>query len=122
MYLGQIVEVADTIELFENPAHPYTRTLLSAIPRPDPKKRGKNELFYKGIFQVRLMCRPVADFKHDARMLWKGVNMKCRLVLKKKLQAGFIFQNAIRDLNSLKLDDADTCKDIKPSMKNGMWF
>ena len=36
MYHGKLVEVAPTAELFENPMHPYTRTLLSAIPIPDP--------------------------------------------------------------------------------------
>jgi peptide/nickel transport system ATP-binding protein len=36
MYLGEIVETADTDELFDTPKHPYTRALLSAIPEPDP--------------------------------------------------------------------------------------
>ena len=36
MYLGEIAEVAETATLFENPKHPYTRALLSAIPEPDP--------------------------------------------------------------------------------------
>jgi peptide/nickel transport system ATP-binding protein len=36
MYLGEIVEVAETDELFDDPKHPYTRALLSAIPEPDP--------------------------------------------------------------------------------------
>ena len=48
MYLGQIVEMADTDELFENPVHPYTRTLLSAIPRPDPKRRNKKRIILQG--------------------------------------------------------------------------
>ena len=48
MYLGQIVEMAETKELFENPVHPYTRTLLSAIPRPDPTKRGKKRIILQG--------------------------------------------------------------------------
>jgi len=36
MYLGQIAELADTESLFETPQHPYTQSLLSAIPTPDP--------------------------------------------------------------------------------------
>ncbi|MGV9794929.1 MULTISPECIES: dipeptide ABC transporter ATP-binding protein [unclassified Gordonia (in: high G+C Gram-positive bacteria)] len=36
MYLGEFVEVGDTDRVFDNPAHPYTRALLSAVPIPDP--------------------------------------------------------------------------------------
>jgi len=41
MYVGKLVEVAETSELFSNPLHPYTEALLSAIPKPDPRNKGK---------------------------------------------------------------------------------
>ena len=37
IHKGKIVELAETEELFNNPVHPYTRALLSAIPIPDPR-------------------------------------------------------------------------------------
>jgi oligopeptide transport system ATP-binding protein len=39
MYLGVIVEEADAAELFDRPAHPYTRALLAAVPVPDPEAK-----------------------------------------------------------------------------------
>ncbi len=47
MYLGKIVELADKRELFKNPIHPYTQSLLSAIPEADPKKK-KDRIILKG--------------------------------------------------------------------------
>ncbi|MGH7765376.1 MAG: ABC transporter ATP-binding protein [Candidatus Dormibacteraceae bacterium] len=42
MYLGKIVEIADSTQTYSNPKHPYTKALLSAIPVPDPKiQRGR---------------------------------------------------------------------------------
>ncbi|MBB3146795.1 peptide/nickel transport system ATP-binding protein [Phyllobacterium trifolii] len=40
MYLGEIVEIGPRAAIFENPQHPYTKKLISAVPVPDPSRRG----------------------------------------------------------------------------------
>ncbi len=54
MYFGKMVELADSDELFKNPMHPYTKSLLSAIPLPDP-------IYEKQ--RVRIVYNPIAE--HD---------------------------------------------------------
>lgn len=49
MYLGNMVELAESNELHKNPLHPYTKTLLSAVPVPDPKKsRARHRIILEG--------------------------------------------------------------------------
>ena len=54
MYYGKIVELATSDELFKHPFHPYTRSLLSAIPLPDPYNEKK---------RTRITYNPLQD--HD---------------------------------------------------------
>ena len=49
MYLGKLVELSETEGLFENPLHPYTKALLSAVPEPDPRgKKLKERIILPG--------------------------------------------------------------------------
>lgn len=53
MYLGSIVETAESDELYENPAHPYTQALLSSVPVPDPKLNRQTERIYLRVIYQR---------------------------------------------------------------------
>jgi oligopeptide/dipeptide ABC transporter ATP-binding protein len=48
MYLGRVVEIANADSLFNNPKHPYTFALLSAVPEPDPEMRFKKKAILQG--------------------------------------------------------------------------
>lgn len=48
MYLGKVVEIAKTEEIFKNPKHPYTKALLSAYPVPNPHMRTKERMIIQG--------------------------------------------------------------------------
>jgi len=43
MYVGKLVELAKTETLYENPRHPHTEALMSAVPKPNPKQRGRGK-------------------------------------------------------------------------------
>ncbi|MCR5034138.1 MAG: ATP-binding cassette domain-containing protein [Clostridia bacterium] len=49
MYLGNVVELAESFEIYKNPIHPYTKTLMSAVPIPDPEvTRSRERLILEG--------------------------------------------------------------------------
>ena len=66
MYLGNIVEIAPRSDLYNQPKHPYTRGLLSAIPIPDPEAEAKRAFFpIKG--EVSSLLNPPAGCKFHPR-------------------------------------------------------
>ena len=62
MYLGKCVEKAPADELFENPMHPYTKALLSAIPVPDLSRRGKKRELLTGEVSSPIHPKPGCRF------------------------------------------------------------
>ncbi|KKK37391.1 peptide ABC transporter substrate-binding protein [Mesobacillus campisalis] len=48
MYLGKVMEISETDQLFEQPLHPYTEALISAVPEPDPTVRNRERILLSG--------------------------------------------------------------------------
>ncbi len=68
MYLGKIVEIAPSAELYRRPCHPYTRFLLSAIPIPNPKiERAREHIRIEGELPSPLNLPPGCSFHGRCR-------------------------------------------------------
>lgn len=77
MYLGNIVEIAKTEEIFKNPKHPYTLALLNAYPIPNPHLRGRQRIVLEG--DVPSPANPPKGCKFHTRC--PLVQSKCREVV-----------------------------------------
>jgi len=63
IYLGRILEVGNSMELFSNPLHPYTQALLSQVPIPDPKiAKSKKKMLIKGEIPSLVALPPGCKF------------------------------------------------------------
>ncbi|MDU4973054.1 MAG: ABC transporter ATP-binding protein, partial [Hungatella hathewayi] len=77
MYMGHIVELASSAELYRNPQHPYTKALLSAIPVPDPEfERSKTLIPLEGEVGSPINCSEGCRFEKRC----KYATEKCRSV------------------------------------------
>ncbi len=111
MYLGEIVEIGDTDEVFSNPQHPYTEALLSAIPTPDPSVDREN-IELKGTVpspidppsgcRFHTRChRVIQSDEYDLEQAeWRAL-----LTFRDKVQTGEVDPESIRD--ALSPEDAD---------------
>ena len=81
MYLGQCVEFAGTRELFENPVHPYTRALLSAIPVIDITRKGIEPELLQG--EVTSPINPPAGCRFISRCKYAAPECKENIEFKK---------------------------------------
>jgi oligopeptide/dipeptide ABC transporter ATP-binding protein len=85
MYLGKVVEVAKTKDLYAHSKHPYTRALLSAIPVPDPViERTRKQILLQG--EIPSSTNPPSGCVFNTRC-WKAQEI-CRTTEPKSTQNG----------------------------------
>jgi oligopeptide transport system ATP-binding protein len=83
MYLGDMVEIAPSADLYADPKHPYTRALLSAVPVPDPSKK-KSRIMLKG--EIPSPINPPSGCKFHPRC--PEVMAICSVEVPKLIQIG----------------------------------
>jgi oligopeptide transport system ATP-binding protein len=104
MYLGKIVEIASRADIYQNPVHPYTRALLSAVPIPDPAVEARRRrIILKGEIPSPLSPPPGCHF-----------HPRCP-------EAIAICREQPPALRSLEGDHWVSCHRVQPVSADGVW-
>lgn len=101
MYLGKMMEVCDSIRLYDYPLHPYTQALLSAIPVPDPKVTRRNKrIILQG--DVRSPINPPEGCRFSSRCRYcKEICTQITPVLEEAEPEHFIACHRYKEINNL---------------------
>ena len=87
MYLGNLVELADSDALYQHPLHPYTKALLSAIPVPDPDiERQRNQIRLEG--EVPSPMNPPAGCHFCKRCYYAMEECSCQMPVMREVEPG----------------------------------
>lgn len=87
MYLGNLVELADSDALYQHPLHPYTKALLSAIPVPDPDiERQRNQIRLEG--EVPSPMNPPAGCHFCNRCSYAMEECSCQMPVMREVEPG----------------------------------
>jgi oligopeptide/dipeptide ABC transporter ATP-binding protein len=101
MYLGKLMEVAESDPLYENPLHPYTKSLLSSIPLPDPEANKKAErIVLEGDVPSPINPKPGCRFAARCRYASEEC-FQVDPVLEEVLPGRFVSCLKVREINKL---------------------
>jgi oligopeptide transport system ATP-binding protein len=95
MYLGKLVETGSTLEIFQNPLHPYTKALISAVPIPDPEI--KRQRIIKGDIPSPINPPPGCRFHTrcpEAKQKCKEIQPTLQIVNKEHYVACYMYDNS----------------------------
>jgi len=101
MYLGHLMEVAPSDDLYDNPLHPYTKALLSSIPIPDPDNPNKgNRIILKGDVPSPINPKPGCRFVKRCRYAFDRIEKSNVATFKKELIGRHAFK-IVKDRNGV---------------------
>lgn len=100
MYLGNMMEVASSEELYDKPLHPYTKALLSSIPIPDPKVQKEGRIVLQG--DVKSPINPKEGCRFSTRCAYcKDICNEKTPVLKEILPKHYVACHRVNEINTL---------------------